>query len=47
MDVWPSTKAYSLDLVAAAYEGLIDMTEPVKAIIPAPHHELTIPAVGR
>jgi pyruvate-ferredoxin/flavodoxin oxidoreductase len=36
----------NLDLVAAAYDGVIDVTAAVKAIVPAPRHELAVLAVG-
>ena len=37
----------NLDLVAAAYDGVVDVTAAVKAIVPAPRHELAVVGVGR
>ena len=37
----------NLELVAAAYDGVIDVTAAVKAITPAPRHELAVLEVAR
>jgi pyruvate-ferredoxin/flavodoxin oxidoreductase len=37
----------NLDLVAAAYDGVSDVTAALKAIVPAPRHELAVLEVAR
>ncbi len=37
----------NLDLVAAAYDGVVDVTAAVMAIAPAPCHELAVLEVAR
>jgi pyruvate-ferredoxin/flavodoxin oxidoreductase len=37
----------NLDLVAAAYDGVVDVTAAIKAIVAAPRHELAILEVNR
>ena len=37
----------NLDLVAAAYDGVLDVTAAVKAMVSAPRHELTVVEVAR
>jgi pyruvate-ferredoxin/flavodoxin oxidoreductase len=36
----------NLDLVAAGYDGVVDVTTAVKAIVPVPRHELEVVEVG-
>jgi hypothetical protein len=33
--------------VSAAYDGVLDVTAAVKAMVPAPRHELTVVGVAR